>query len=118
MGNTQTVVMADRPGPSSEVVQGLRTLTQAFGRDPWIGPWTPFRMTSLGNVAWVGRFDGKFRPVFDDEVGPEFDALIACQIQESAVNWWGQRDATVYRIERSIDLARADEPALADGVRL
>jgi hypothetical protein len=103
IGAKSTVVVGYRPGPLADTMVSLRTIVQAFGRDPWITPWTPYRVTASGDVAWAGRFGKKDRPVFDDEVGPEFDAIVACTVETSSVVWWGQRGDTVYRIERSID---------------
>ena len=103
VGGSFTVVVGDRHGPLAEAVIDLRRLEEAFGRDPWGLPPFPFRVTAAGGVAWVGRFGDMHRPVLDDQVGPEFDLIAACQVDEQAVSWWAQTDETVYLLRRPLD---------------
>jgi hypothetical protein len=102
-----TVVHGDQPGPLADDMLSLRTLDERFGRDPWAHGPSPFRISATGQVAWVGVVDGKFRPVLDDELGPAFDGILACQVGHGGdVTWWAQRDDVVYRVDRATDDVR------------
>lgn len=108
-GSGQTVIVGDVPGPVADLVVRLRTVDEAFGRDPWGMPPLSFRITPGGGTAWAGRFGEKDRPVLDQEVGPDFDVIVACRVDEHAVTWWAQRGETVYRLRRPLDLGAAAE---------
>jgi hypothetical protein len=108
IGAVTTLIVDGQPGPSADELVSLRTLAEIFGSDPWRPPPTPFRMTTGGHVAWAGRFGDTHCPVFDQDVGPAFDDIVACRADGDAVRWWAQRDDTIYTVGRQLGPARTN----------
>jgi hypothetical protein len=101
VGTSQTIVVDDRAGPLADAVVPLVTATEAFTHAPWmIEAPVPFRISAeSGHVAWAGVFGDQVRPVLDDEVGPPFDEILACDFAEQGTAvWWAQRGQERVRV--------------------
>lgn len=115
IGASHTVVIDGRPGPLANAIATLRPATDAFGGDTSRPGAVAFRLSADGNhVVWAGRFDAGTCPVFDDEVGPPFDDIIDCGVNEAgAAVWWAQTGEDVFRVERSTP---TNSPMASSGV--
>jgi hypothetical protein len=105
VGNSHTVVVGDRRGPLADAVVPLVTAAEAYTHDPGSKAPVPFRLSADGaRVAWAGWFGDQVRPVLDEEVGPPFDLILDCTIDDQgAAIWLAQRGRDIVRITRPSD---------------
>jgi hypothetical protein len=103
IGPSATVMIDGRPGPLADAVSRLATSADVFSHSAWRKAPAPFRLSADGaHVAWAGLFGDRVRPVFDDEVGPEFDAIVEVRLaDDGTATWWVQRDETVLKVDRA-----------------
>jgi len=84
------------------------TIDELYGRTSAGAQLATYRIARTGQVAWAGRFGDRVCPVLDDEVGPPFDSIHGCLVDDDAVSWWGQRDEQIFRIRRELAPPQAD----------
>jgi hypothetical protein len=103
VGNSNTIMVDDRPGPLVDAVVRLATTGEIFNHRTWLQAPTPFRLSADGaHVAWAGVLGERMHPVLDEEVGPPFDVVVDCRFAaDGTAIWWAQRDDTVFKVERA-----------------
>jgi hypothetical protein len=95
-----TVLVDGRPGPVADVIVD-RNSTIAVFDDPRSGKTTPlFAISPDGaHVIWAGLFGEQERPVFDDQVGPDFDRVLCSAFAaDGRATWWAQRGDVIHRV--------------------
>jgi dipeptidyl aminopeptidase/acylaminoacyl peptidase len=99
-GASWTVMTDGRPGPAAQGIATLASALRFYGRDLAPDPDVPFAVSPDGeHVAWIGNFDGGWRPVLDDRVGPAFfGPLVASFRPDGRATWYFQREGEVYRV--------------------
>ena len=102
------MVVGDRPGPQADAGIPVFTIDELYGRTSAGAQLATYRIARTGQVAWAGRFGDRVCPVLDDEVGPPFDSIHGCLVDDDAVSWWGQRDEQIFRIRRELAPPKAD----------
>lgn len=99
-GGSITVVVDGRPGFLAEDLAANRSVLDLFGRDLAPSRDVPFAVSPDGeHVAWMGKFEGEWRPILDDQVGPAFEMPLAWSFDAAGVaTWYAQRGDVVYRV--------------------
>jgi hypothetical protein len=103
IGASQTVIVDGRPGPAADAIARLAPTRELFRHDTLQKSPAQFRLSADGaHVAWAGAFGGRACPVFDDEVGPDFDQILECVFDgQDGVVWWAQRGTEIVRVTRA-----------------
>ena len=99
-GASATVTVDGRPGPAAQGIASGASAIRLFGRELVPDPDVPFAVSPDGeHVAWIGRFDGEWRPVIDNDVGPAFFGPLAVLFgPDDRATWYLQREGEVYRV--------------------